>query len=67
MKQEIFRWITANAEFRKDDQIGGELSPGAVRECYDFLGVAGDITNRKIYLGQCDFDTVVHGHLRRLG
>ena len=64
MEQEVFGRVSANTQFREYNQLGAHVISGAGCVFNDLLCVAGDIADRQINLGQCDFDCVVHSPLQ---
>jgi len=64
VKQQILRWIPADAKFRKNYQVGALYVARARRVLNDFCGVAGDVPYREINLRQCNFDAAVHPRKR---
>jgi hypothetical protein len=52
MKQEILRRVAAKAQFRKQHEIGVQAAARLCGRTDDALGVAGDITDKKIQLSK---------------
>ncbi len=52
MEQQVLRRITANAELGKNDQVRLHLITSAIGVGDDFFGIAGDIADREVKLGE---------------
>ena len=65
MKQQVLRRISADGEFRKDDEIGLQLIACARYIVQDLFRISSDIADEKIELGQCDVDGFVQCVNRR--
>ena len=54
-EQQVFRRIAAEREFRRQNEVGA-LRLGALGNVEDTCGVAGEITDGGVYLGDCDLE-----------
>ncbi len=52
MEQQVLRRITANAALGKNDQVRLHLITSAIGVGDDFFGIAGDIADREVKLGE---------------
>jgi hypothetical protein len=60
MEQEVFRWITADTQLGKYDQVSPHFVMRAGTVLDNFVGIAADITNDQVQLSQSNSDRFSH-------